>query len=326
MLQPRAPFVFPDDTDLHDPSVLTKHLLDASAYARSTVEGIGLARLLEAAAQALQQQSAEAKVQRGLAIASQTLASELALKYEHLQQQQQHAAGAAGGAGGFFSPQAHQAQAAAAAVPMFMSGMTPLSRAAGGATPGAAPPGGLQQPQQGGSPAIGGALAMDVAPAAAPGAANGGGAAAFTSGSPGGGLDGSMNYPGAARVSKTWVSGEQAGPWDNGGVGGRPGGATINGSENLAAASGAADGGGGGGGGTPSADDADTEYQVDGMVFNLKQRFKQSGVTLPLEKANGVVYRLGTRKLQLSIRNSRLTVRVGNSYLDFLEYLSKAAL
>ena len=113
MLQPRAPFVFPDDTDLHDPSVLTKHLLDASAYARSTVEGIGLARLLEAAAQALQQQSAEAKVQRGLAIASQTLASELALKYEHLQQQQQHAAGAAGGAGGFFSPQAHQAQAAA---------------------------------------------------------------------------------------------------------------------------------------------------------------------------------------------------------------------
>ena len=85
---------------------------------------------------------------------------------------------------------------------------------------------------------------------------------------------------------------------------------------------GAADGGGGGGG-TPSADDADTEYQVDGMVFNLK-RFKQSGVTSP-SKANGVVYRLGTRKLQLSIRNSPHGAG-GQLLLDFLEYLSKAAL
>lgn len=62
------------------------------------------------------------------------------------------------------------------------------------------------------------------------------------------------------------------------------------------------------------------------MVFNLKQRFKQSGVTLPLEKHAGTVYRLGSRKLQLSIRNSRLMVRVGTTYTDFLEYLSKAAL
>ena len=62
------------------------------------------------------------------------------------------------------------------------------------------------------------------------------------------------------------------------------------------------------------------------MVFNLKQRFKQSGVTLPLEKTSGATYRLGSRKLQLSVRNGRLTVRVGSNNIDFLEYLSKAAL
>ena len=39
----------------------------------------------------------------------------------------------------------------------------------------------------------------------------------------------------------------------------------------------------------------------------------------------GGVYRLGSRKLQLSVRSNRLTVRVGSSYTDFLEFLSKAA-
>ena len=68
------------------------------------------------------------------------------------------------------------------------------------------------------------------------------------------------------------------------------------------------------------------ERGVDAMVFTLKQRFKQSGVTLPLEKQAGATYRLGSRKLQLSIRHSRLNVRLGSSYIDFLEYLSKAAL
>ena len=57
-----------------------------------------------------------------------------------------------------------------------------------------------------------------------------------------------------------------------------------------------------------------------------RRRFKQSNVTLPLEKQSGSVYRLGSRKLQLAIRNTRLTVRVGTNYIDFLEYLSKAAL
>uniref|UniRef100_A0A7S3AL33 Uncharacterized protein n=1 Tax=Haptolina ericina TaxID=156174 RepID=A0A7S3AL33_9EUKA len=63
-----------------------QHLLAGAAHTRGSSDGVGYARLLEAAAQAIQQQMAEAKVQRGLAIASQTIASELALKCEQLQQ------------------------------------------------------------------------------------------------------------------------------------------------------------------------------------------------------------------------------------------------
>ena len=78
-------FVVPEDAQLSDPHVLTKHLMEASSYARGSVDGVSFARLLEAAAQALQQAVAEARVQRGLAIASQTLATELAMKCEQLQ-------------------------------------------------------------------------------------------------------------------------------------------------------------------------------------------------------------------------------------------------
>ena len=78
-------FVIPEDAQLSDPTILTKHLMEASSHARGSVDGTGFARLLEAAAQALQQAVAEARVQRGLAIASQTLASELAMKCEQLQ-------------------------------------------------------------------------------------------------------------------------------------------------------------------------------------------------------------------------------------------------
>ena len=75
----------PDDAALQDTQVLMTHLLEASAYARGSTEGAGFARLLEAAACVIEQQQSECKVQRGLAIASQTLASELALKCEQLQ-------------------------------------------------------------------------------------------------------------------------------------------------------------------------------------------------------------------------------------------------
>ena len=90
MMQPsaRAPFHVPDDAALQDPQTLLNHLLDASAYARGSFDGAGFARLLEAAASVIQQQMAECRVQRGLAIASQTLATELAMKCEQLQQSQ----------------------------------------------------------------------------------------------------------------------------------------------------------------------------------------------------------------------------------------------
>ena len=76
----------------------------------------------------------------------------------------------------------------------------------------------------------------------------------------------------------------------------------------------------------PSAPAAAAEAEVDVMVQNLKQRFRQSGVALPLEKHSGCVYRLGAKKLSLNLRNSRLMVRVGGGYADFLEYLSKASI
>lgn len=85
MQSQRAPFHVPEDASLQDPQTLMSHLLDAAAYARGSVDGSGFARLLEAAAQVIQQQQAECKVQRGLAISAQTLSSELALRCERLQ-------------------------------------------------------------------------------------------------------------------------------------------------------------------------------------------------------------------------------------------------
>lgn len=86
-------FSLSDSEQLSDPSVLTEHLYSGAASVRSSGDPSGLARLLEAAAQAVQRQAAEARVQRGLAIASQTIASELALKCEQLQQRIDGSAG-----------------------------------------------------------------------------------------------------------------------------------------------------------------------------------------------------------------------------------------
>lgn len=83
--QPLQPFVVREDAQLQDRDILMESLLEASAHARQSVDGSGFARLFEAAYQVIQQQAAENKVQRGLAIASQTLASELAIKCEQLQ-------------------------------------------------------------------------------------------------------------------------------------------------------------------------------------------------------------------------------------------------
>lgn len=75
--------------ELSDLTTLTESLVRASAAWRSSGQGgaaADMCRLLEAAASALQAQVAEAKVQRGLAVASQTLAAELSLKCERLAQ------------------------------------------------------------------------------------------------------------------------------------------------------------------------------------------------------------------------------------------------
>lgn len=80
----RPPLYVPDDAKLSDPSTLTQHLLEASKYARGSVDGNGMARLLEAAASTIQRLEADAKIQHGLAVASQTLSTELAYRLDEL--------------------------------------------------------------------------------------------------------------------------------------------------------------------------------------------------------------------------------------------------
>jgi len=298
LANPRPAFHVPEDAALQDPQTLMAHLLDASVYARGSVDGSGFARLLEAAAHVIQQQMAECHVQRGLAISSQTLATELAMKCEQLQ----------AGGGGYMHDQYHSPRsiAPAPAPPQSMFGG---SRAA---APAAMPAPPVHQ-----SPTM--------PPHVRPQQFETAGAAEVTP------ADGNFScLPGetgprasSAERGSTWMGERQSDQWRNGhpsaaaaqtyGSGGSPPPRDAT-REGQAAANGA---------GTA---DPEAERAVDGMVFNLKQRFKQSGVTLPLEKHAGTVYRLGSRKLQLSIRNSRLMVRVGASYTDFLEYLSKAAL
>ena len=82
----------------------------------------------------------------------------------------------------------------------------------------------------------------------------------------------------SAAMPRTWM-GETPEPLSNRAAAARPGGATF----------------GSGGASSPvrerepvqSGVDAEAERGVEEMVFQLKQRFKQSGVTLPLEKHAG---------------------------------------
>jgi len=290
--QPRPPFIVPEDAQLQDASTLMQHLLEASQYARGSVDGGGFARLLEAAAQLIQQQAAENKVQRGLAIASQTLASELAIKCEQLQFTN-------GAAAPDLSP--HQSPRTASAPPPQQVTATPLmGRSAG--------PSGLPQMAQ---PSPTGGLPVNSVPN---NSMAGGGATAVA---PVAEEPAPIHH---RTGSNTWVEGSGSDrQWQyDAGVKRQGGNATYTGHTR--------EGRDALGGATPGLADSEEERQVDAMVLNLKQRFKQSKVTLPLEKHQGTVYRLGSRKLQLSIRNSRLMVRVGSTYCDFLEYLSKAAL
>ena len=70
-----------EQADLSDLPTLMSHLLAGASRGGDPATS----RLLEAAAAALQREVAEAKVQRGMAVASQTLAAELSLKVEQLQ-------------------------------------------------------------------------------------------------------------------------------------------------------------------------------------------------------------------------------------------------
>uniref|UniRef100_A0A7S2IC50 Uncharacterized protein n=1 Tax=Haptolina brevifila TaxID=156173 RepID=A0A7S2IC50_9EUKA len=273
MLSPRAPFVVPEDAQLADPHVLMTHLLEASAYARGSVDGAGFARLLEAAAQLIQQQAAENKVQRGLAIASQTLASELAIKCEQMQ---------IGGA--LHDPSPHHSPRAIAAAPATQVATTSMSHSPAGGLPQApqpSPTGPPVNPVAAHAAVIAVASAEEQAP---------------------------MRTADVRAGPNTWMEGGSD-RWQHA-AGDKRSSANATFTTRDA----------------PLASDPEEERQVDTMVVNLKARFKQSRVTLPLEKHQGTVYRLGSRKLQLSIRSSRLMVRVGSTYCDFLEYLSKAAL
>lgn len=95
-------------------------------------------------------------------------------------------------------------------------------------------------------------------------------------------------------------------------------------------AGGGSERGGGGGGETGAADDGSAGAMLEAHVSSLKQRFRQSGVPLPLWKQPGEgpnVYRLGKSRLELGIADERLVVRQhGGHSVDLLEYLSKSAL
>jgi len=235
-------------------SDLMQQLLAGAAFARSSSEhsAAGLGSLLEAAADALQQQCAQAKVQRGLAIASQALAAELQLKIEQLQE---------------------QLEAAEVQQPL-----QPESRNWGGSPP-PPPSANYQLRTVPSEPRARTPRLADEADAIA---------------------SDEMRRLGP-RAFKTWVQ-DPPQPWHGTEQHSRRPGPVSPGPE------------------------ADAERAVEVMVDNLKSRFEESGVSLPLDKHTGCVYRLGNRKLSLNIRNSRLMVRVGGGFCDFLEYLSKATL
>ena len=228
-----------EQADLSDLPTLMSHLLAGASRGGDPATS----RLLEAAAAALQREVAEAKVQRGMAVASQTLAAELSLKVEQLQAR---LIAAEDGVPADNAPRANTTAYSHSAATLYERG-GPWAP-----SPSAAP--------------------VEARSAAA-------------------GRD-----DGPPRAFKTWVEAPST--------------------QGSAAGSSA----------PPAAPAAAAEAEVDVMVQNLKQRFRQSGVALPLEKHSGCVYRLGAKKLSLNLRNSRLMVRVGGGYADFLEYLSKASI
>ena len=62
---------------------------------------------------------------------------------------------------------------------------------------------------------------------------------------------------------------------------------------------------------------------VDGMVADLKARFAEHKLSLPLFKQEDFVYMLRSRKLLLSVNNDKLMVRVGGGVEDLLVFLER---
>lgn len=60
------------------------------------------------------------------------------------------------------------------------------------------------------------------------------------------------------------------------------------------------------------------------MANDLKARFSENGCPLPFAKKLDFVYQLGSRKVTLNVVSSKLVVRMGGGYTDFLEFLETA--
>ena len=82
------------------PDALISQLRSAAAACASAPAGLPMASLLESAARMVQEATGEAAVQRGLAVAAQTIAAQLSIKCESLQAELAMRGGSTGGGTG----------------------------------------------------------------------------------------------------------------------------------------------------------------------------------------------------------------------------------
>ncbi|EFC45565.1 predicted protein [Naegleria gruberi] len=72
----------------------------------------------------------------------------------------------------------------------------------------------------------------------------------------------------------------------------------------------------------------DNAKQIDKMVGEIREQFKERGVMLPLKKVKDCVFSLGdgktARKVHLNIINGVLKVKIGGGYDDFMKFLSQS--
>lgn len=69
---------------------------------------------------------------------------------------------------------------------------------------------------------------------------------------------------------------------------------------------------------------ASPAHAVDALVLETKEKFALSNIVVPMEKVGDCVYKLGPRKLHLSVVKNRLVVRTSaGGYEDFIHFLAK---